>query len=596
MSDMAVAEKAPETVEPVKKKADGNVASPSARHVLLTAGTVVAVVTAAAAFAAGGWIALAAAAGVGTAGAASVARVRQGSRPGARGRRRNWFPGRARRPSTPRATTGKLPWSLTGNQSKRAKSKANGGGTTASPRRRTTLPAITSKGRAKRAAAAAKGASRTKGALGKASPVRPVARVTPKPTARPGARKQAAVKAPGRAPKTPSRTPARPHTRPRLTSASKGSRRAPGAAAPKVSRPSAKRRAVPKIGSTSSRRRTGVTPVSRSLRNGAGRRGVTKPGIKLPGMSQGRRPAVAGLSRGRKLGSGVPVRKATAGARRLATGRKASPGTSKRLARRVPNRTVSRPIPTRPGSLRKLAGTAAGMPRRTGVLRVARPTPAARRQARRVLARHTGRIARQGLAKAAVSPLKAARPLLSALDAQVRGLTAPLAVNPAWSRPPLTPEAAPRLGVEPGPRHTVPEPVRIDSGPNSLIPPEWITAVAPKEAAMSTPTEAVKDAYASIAQFSPENHADVDGFLTGMRDMVEFQAHCLKTLADRFGSEFPFAAPVVETISEMAAGNAALVDHVESVQTAYRSAHAEEINRIENPRPGEEFWDASRNR
>ena len=196
-----------------------------------------------------------------------------------------------------------------------------------------------------------------------------------------------------------------------------------------------------------------------------------------------------------------------------------------------------------------------------------RPNTLLRRKARRVLAtraRHaTIAGMRRGAKTAAYRTGRAIWPVIPQ----------PFTVPPA--------NVPTKLTAPSGPRYPIPRPLPV---------PET------KGPQMSGSIDAVADAYASVAAFSPENKDELENFLSRLRELKESEANALKTLGDRFVSEYPMAAPIADAFMELASATAALTDHCDSILTTFRNAHAEDIERIENPRPNEEWFDVSRNR
>lgn len=111
---------------------------------------------------------------------------------------------------------------------------------------------------------------------------------------------------------------------------------------------------------------------------------------------------------------------------------------------------------------------------------------------------------------------------------------------------------------------------------------------------MGSPVEAAAEAVQQhIGGFVPESGAELDRFFQDLPKLFERTAEALAHLADRFGSELPVHPVVHEHIRELAAVTAGLTDYAESAWSIHRTAHDRELERIENPRPGEDLWDVS---
>lgn len=113
---------------------------------------------------------------------------------------------------------------------------------------------------------------------------------------------------------------------------------------------------------------------------------------------------------------------------------------------------------------------------------------------------------------------------------------------------------------------------------------------------MSTaPIEQAADAINAIGAWEPESVTEIDEFLANLGQLYEALATTQANLAQRFGSDLPIGAPVVEHLGELASGAAALTDHANQGREIFRSHHEADFDRLENPRPREEMWDVSAN-
>jgi hypothetical protein len=121
-------------------------------------------------------------------------------------------------------------------------------------------------------------------------------------------------------------------------------------------------------------------------------------------------------------------------------------------------------------------------------------------------------------------------------------------------------------------------------------------ATTPKEnPAMSNPTESVTEAYAQLAQYTPESATEIGEFLSRQSDMYSSSADSLRALADRWADEQPLAAPVIEAMQELASSHASLADIAADAYATMRAVHEADFRRLEEPRPGEAAWDTTRN-
>jgi hypothetical protein len=97
-----------------------------------------------------------------------------------------------------------------------------------------------------------------------------------------------------------------------------------------------------------------------------------------------------------------------------------------------------------------------------------------------------------------------------------------------------------------------------------------------------------------LGSFSPENVADFDQFLKDLPEFFGAVGAALGRLADRFADELPIDQAVAEHIREMGAQAAGQQDYASEAYSIFRNVHESDLERLENPRPGEEFLDYSK--
>lgn len=104
--------------------------------------------------------------------------------------------------------------------------------------------------------------------------------------------------------------------------------------------------------------------------------------------------------------------------------------------------------------------------------------------------------------------------------------------------------------------------------------------------------DAVTEALDSnVGNFEPENVADLQAFLSGLPRMYESQASALTRLAERFCDELPIDAGVGDSLRELASRAAGDGDLAADLIRLFSTRHEEDLNRLDNPRPGEQFMD-----
>ncbi len=99
-----------------------------------------------------------------------------------------------------------------------------------------------------------------------------------------------------------------------------------------------------------------------------------------------------------------------------------------------------------------------------------------------------------------------------------------------------------------------------------------------------------------VGSWAPENALELDSFLAGLPGLFEALAAAVGGVAERLGSEFPVDPSVPDHLAEIAATVAGMGDFAAEAHAIHRTAHAAEMERIENPRPHEELWDVAANR
>lgn len=140
---------------------------------------------------------------------------------------------------------------------------------------------------------------------------------------------------------------------------------------------------------------------------------------------------------------------------------------------------------------------------------------------------------------------------------------------------------------------TVPEPkAKAQPGPVHVI-----TFLPQKENSVSSsmgPYQAVTDAFNQLAAFQPESAGEMDRFLAYQHEMFQEISGSYTTLADRMQSEMPYGASSADATRDLGAAFGGLANVAQDVYQAFREEHADELARLENPRPDEGQWDTGR--
>lgn len=109
---------------------------------------------------------------------------------------------------------------------------------------------------------------------------------------------------------------------------------------------------------------------------------------------------------------------------------------------------------------------------------------------------------------------------------------------------------------------------------------------------MASPLAPVtEDVKTGFDKFQPETAQDMIQFFGEFPEFFEALASSLGGLAGRMESEMPLDPGLAETMREFAGTIAGLRDQASEMNRQFRQVHAKEIERIEEPRPGEQAWD-----
>ncbi|MFF3730961.1 hypothetical protein ACFYXM_11715 [Streptomyces sp. NPDC002476] len=108
----------------------------------------------------------------------------------------------------------------------------------------------------------------------------------------------------------------------------------------------------------------------------------------------------------------------------------------------------------------------------------------------------------------------------------------------------------------------------------------------------ATPIEAVSEAFDFVTgQYEPESVEGLTQHLDDFAPMFENFAESLMRMAERLQDEYGVKPGVIDMLLEFGSACAGMTDMVQSVIESWRIEQAEDIERHENPRPGEaEFW------
>jgi hypothetical protein len=341
------------------------------------------------------------------------------------------------------------------------------------------------------------------------------------------------------------------------------------------------------------RRGTGLAGKGRGLLGRAGGRGGGRSGAGrmrgLLGRAGGRGGARGLLPKGGKRpagGTGGRLR-GLLGGRRRGSGKAGTSGGKTSAGRRGLGRFLPR------GMRRGAKGAGAGTGKPGGKKPAARRGPATSRSARRRRGwvrralravrgsyRHGRRIASGGK--------KHGRARRAAEAAAAIALLPAIGALAAWRR--LRARRARRREPDEPPEDPAPAEEPPERKPGAPLEPKTTPKEARKLSAIESACEAITD---QIGGFEPENVGVLDQFLEDFPKVFESFASALTSLGGRLGDEYPVDAQISEALSEIAGQLAGMQDTCAELYPLWRTAHEEDLKRIEEPRTNEEFLDAS---
>ena len=98
-----------------------------------------------------------------------------------------------------------------------------------------------------------------------------------------------------------------------------------------------------------------------------------------------------------------------------------------------------------------------------------------------------------------------------------------------------------------------------------------------------------------IGSWEPENASDLDLFLSGLPGYFDAVAGAFRTVAARLADGYPVHPGVPERLHEIASTIAGMADFSGEAHATHRAQHERELERLENPRRNEKFWDVTEN-
>lgn len=97
-----------------------------------------------------------------------------------------------------------------------------------------------------------------------------------------------------------------------------------------------------------------------------------------------------------------------------------------------------------------------------------------------------------------------------------------------------------------------------------------------------------------IGGYTPESMTDLNSFLEQLPQFFEDQGQALSRLAESLSNDHPVHQAPTDVLRDLATAVHGMGEFAAEAFGAWRQVHAEELERLENPRPGEEEWDVSK--
>jgi hypothetical protein len=94
-----------------------------------------------------------------------------------------------------------------------------------------------------------------------------------------------------------------------------------------------------------------------------------------------------------------------------------------------------------------------------------------------------------------------------------------------------------------------------------------------------------------IGRFEPENAADLDKFLSTLPEFFSSVSSAFRQVASKLADAYPVDASIPDRLNDIGSTIAGMADFSGEAHAAHRARHEKELERIEQPRTNESFWD-----
>ncbi|MGH3304892.1 MAG: hypothetical protein ACRDOK_25135, partial [Streptosporangiaceae bacterium] len=98
-----------------------------------------------------------------------------------------------------------------------------------------------------------------------------------------------------------------------------------------------------------------------------------------------------------------------------------------------------------------------------------------------------------------------------------------------------------------------------------------------------------------IGAFEPENAHDLDTFLAGLPEFFSSAGQAFRQVAQRLSDGYPVDPSIPDRLNDIGSTIAGMADFSGEAHAAHRARHEHELERIEQPRTNEAFWDVRNN-
>jgi len=167
----------------------------------------------------------------------------------------------------------------------------------------------------------------------------------------------------------------------------------------------------------------------------------------------------------------------------------------------------------------------------------------------------------------------------------------------AWRKtrknPQPDPEPVPKAVVRPGKEKPADKPVPSAAPEEPGRLPARLHNFTEGPTIMNHIDAATEAAQSHIGGWEPENAADLDMFLASLPAYFDGVAGAFRTVAAKLADGYPVHPDVPDRLNEIASTIGGMADFSGEAHAVHRSQHQQELERLENPRPGEKFWDVT---